>query len=128
MMRLTFFISKSEKFQVETKSLRFLVRSFSCKRRLRIFYIGGESMEEEKRLHRCCFTGHRPEKMTVLENLRVKALIRHNRLKAHGVRTMQKNDADNRFQRTSASLFVCFLFGGCFCFFKFSNDFFVRLV
>ncbi len=33
-------------------------------------------MEEEKRLHRCCFTGHRPEKMTVLENLRVKALLK----------------------------------------------------
>ncbi|MFR6448175.1 MAG: hypothetical protein ACLUO6_12150 [Ruminococcus sp.] len=25
-------------------------------------------MENEKRLHRCCFTGHRPEKLSLSEN------------------------------------------------------------
>ena len=31
-------------------------------------------MENEKRLHRCCFTGHRPEKLTLSEK-EVKSLL-----------------------------------------------------
>ena len=31
-------------------------------------------MENEKRLHRCCFTGHRPEKLELSEN-EVKPLL-----------------------------------------------------
>lgn len=31
-------------------------------------------METEKRLHRCCFTGHRPEKLSLYEN-EVKPLL-----------------------------------------------------
>lgn len=42
-------------------------------------------MENEKKLYRCCFTGHRPEKMTALEILKVKKL-----LKAEIKRAIQK--------------------------------------
>ena len=31
-------------------------------------------MENEKRLHRCCFTGHRPEKLSLFET-EVKSLL-----------------------------------------------------